>query len=310
MKILYSINATWELDYIKNIIFKNKYELEFIDFNVKDVNSSNNNINIRNIIDLTKSYNLINNCVIVFSSLNINNISNIFQVVKFLSPKVIIFLSDEKGNYPFITNLSKLTKLFLHNYYHPNYVYNINSVNCFQLPLGYVSGYLDMDIKKINKISERNYNCSFVGELKSDRFEMINVFENNMLNTKLISTNNSWNINNLKITPKELFSIYSNSIFVLNGRGFVSLDCFRIYEAIIAGAIPVVVGSQEEINNTFYYNNQQPYLVYDNSWENVLKKCLKLLENKEDLQIIQDYNLDWWKNKNNFIIDKVNKALC
>ena len=40
-------------------------------------------------------------------------------------------------------------------------------------------------------------------------------------------------------------NIYSQSIFVFNGRGNVFLDCFRLYEAIIAGAIPVIVGEKE-----------------------------------------------------------------
>ncbi len=36
-----------------------------------------------------------------------------------------------------------------------------------------------------------------------------------------------------------MFEKYKEAKFVLSGRGQLNLDCFRIYEAIIAGALPV-----------------------------------------------------------------------
>jgi hypothetical protein len=138
---------------------------------------------------------------------------------------------------------------------------------------------------------------------------MTNVFKNNMQNTNFIFVNNNWDINNLPCPPQKCFEIYNNSIFVICGRGNASLDCFRIYETIVAGAIPVIVGSNKEIENTFYYNNNIPPFIYDDTWEKVVVKCNDLLNNYEKLQEIQNNLLLWWNNQilfiNNLIIKQI-----
>ena len=49
-------------------------------------------------------------------------------------------------------------------------------------------------------------------------------------------------------TPEET---YGGAIFVPIGRGFDTLDCYRIYEACAAGAIPIIVGTPAELTATF-----------------------------------------------------------
>jgi hypothetical protein len=188
--------------------------------------------------------------------------------------------------------LEKLTRLFLRNYNHPHYNYASNNL---QLPLGYVSNFLDYK-SFIKKMNQRSINCSFIGEQKSDRLEMYNTFKKNMTNTKIEFTNNSWNLENLKWTPHQLFELYNDSIFVINGRGNCSLDCFRIYESINAGAIPVIVGDPKEIKNTFYYNDNVPPLLFFNSWQEAVTNCNNLLEKFDRLQEIQNNLQLWWKN--------------
>jgi hypothetical protein len=71
----------------------------------------------------------------------------------------------------------------------------------------------------------RNLKWTFVGgghgRGKRDREEMISVFS-------------SWGPNhvNHSMHPWELRKLYNESLFVVIGRGWVTLDCFRIYEAI------------------------------------------------------------------------------
>jgi hypothetical protein len=214
-----------------------------------------------------------------------------FQVASILKPNVIIFLSDESGTYPNLMKLEKFTRLFLRNYNHPQYNYASNNL---QLPLGYVSNFLAS--KSLKKINQRSINCSFIGEQKSDRLEMYNTFKKNMTNTKIEFTNNSWNLENLKWTPHQLFELYNDSIFVINGRGNCSLDCFRIYESTSAGAIPVIVGDPKEIKNTFFYNDNIPPLLFFNSWQQAVESCNSLLENPQQLQEIQNNLQLWWKN--------------
>lgn len=295
MKILYNLKSTWDFDFIKNTFFNNdKFQIEDFDYNNVDYYTSNSE--------------LYDNCIIVYSTYFLSGINNMATIVKKIRPRVLILCSDEYGLCPLLTNLSNYTRLFLHNYNHPHYTYYSN---CIQLPLGYVSGFLDnvSNIKLCKSMFERKYNCSFVGEIKSDRKEMCDIFSNNMENTYIKSVKNSWKLEELKVLPQELYDIYSNSIFVINGRGNKSLDCFRIYETIVSGAIPVIVGSEKEINDTFCYNDYKPFFIHDVSWQKVLEKCLFLLKNKEMLQGIQNINFKWWNSKIYLIKHRIMQSL-
>jgi hypothetical protein len=279
MKIFYPEYCIWENDYILNNV------LDGIKLQEIHYYSNQNFLEI-----LEKFSNYEKNCILVLTSYLQEN--EMFQVASILKPNVIIFLSDESGVHPNLMELEKLTRLFLRNYNHPHYNYASNN---YQLPLGYVSNFLDYKLF-IKKINQRSINCSFIGEQKSDRLEMYNTFKKNMTNTKIEFTNNSWNLENLKWTPHQLFELYNDSIFVINGRGNCSLDCFRIYESISAGAIPVIVGDPKEIKNTFFYNDNIPPLLFFNSWQQAVESCNSLLENPQQLQEIQNNLQLWWKN--------------
>ena len=49
----------------------------------------------------------------------------------------------------------------------------------------------------------------------------------------------------------DIEAAYRSAYFVPIGRGFVSLDCFRVYEACASGAVPIVVGPLDELIETF-----------------------------------------------------------
>ena len=237
MLVLYPKISEWELSYIKNELL-NKYNN--INFYYYD------NYFITESLETKLKENISNKIIFVFTINGILRISDYFNLTKlidFLKPKIIISLSDEFGTDSY-TVFSNKTNLFLYSYYHSNYNF---SVNDYQIPLGYVSNYLEnKSFKEVElnliKIKDRKYNCSFVGQLKNDRIEMINIFKNNMEKCNIIEVINSWDLNTQIIKPNELFTIYNNSIFVLIGRGNKSLNCFRVYEAICAGAIPLIVG--------------------------------------------------------------------
>ncbi len=286
MKLLYLENSSWEFDFIVNdILYNIEIEIEFF-----------NPSNFKLFLDKTD---IIENNILVIN--NLCNFDDIINVVKHIKPIIIFFMSDEVGDKPQITVLEKYTKILFRQYNHKNYNYSSNN---YQLPLGYSKYFLDNKNSLFiqhKPISERKYNCSFIGELKSDRFHMSNVFKSNMKKTNIICVDNNWNIDKLSYAPKDCFNIYNDSIFVIIGRGWVSLDCFRIYEAIVAGAIPVVVGNVHEIKTTFSYNNKNPPFIYDDTWENAVIKCNNLLTDYEKLQQIQRDLLLWWKNSILFI---------
>jgi hypothetical protein len=294
ISVLYFEECTWEVDFILNDILGNiKKKVEFF-------NKENFDLFL-NREDIVK-----NNILIINYWINFDRIINI---IKFIEPIAIFYLSDEHGNKSWITSLEKYTKVLFTQYNHAKYIY---SNKIYQLPLGYSRYYLDgkktFDIQN-KTITERNINCSFIGTNKSDRIHMSNIFKSNMEKTNFIFVENTWDFNNLPTSPKDCFDIYSNSIFVAIGRGYISLDCFRIYEAIAAGAIPIIVGDIDEIQTTFNYNNNIPPFIYSNSWENALIICNNYLKNTEKLNEIQRDLILWWNNKLLFINDLIKANL-
>jgi len=178
-------------------------------------------------------------------------------------------MSDEQGTRPQYLSLARHTKLLLHQYHHAAYDYPCNSL---QLPLGYATGFLSGGGRgRLRAPDERTFNAAFVGQLKLDRGEMIAAFQKldgvagRHVNLVLVET--IWNIKDLAVSPHDTYNMYSDAIFVPIGRGFVSLDCFRIYEAIAAGAIPVVVGPPHELAATFPYNELPLPLITADSWD-------------------------------------------
>lgn len=279
MKILYTEHSMSEYDYVINDVL---HGIE------KDIELFHRG----NFLELLNRTDIINNNIFV-----INNgcaLHDIILVVKHLKPCVILYLSDETGMHADASILQSYTPLFFRQYNHSHYPYGSNN---YQIPLGYIKYYLNgKNSGEIapKRMGGRSINSSFIGTPKSDRDHMMNVFRSQMTNTHIIPVVNNWNFENLPVSQKVCLDTYSDSIFVICGRGNHSLDCFRIYEAIVAGAIPVIVGGQDEINRTFYYNNCLPPLLYFSSWEEAVIQCNKLLLEPEVLQKKQDDLLVWW----------------
>ncbi len=297
IKLLYAKDCIWEFDFIINdALMDISLDIEY--FETKDI------------LKLIERPELIENCIIVINIYAYKNYNDTLNTIKYLKPLIIFYLSDETGLEP-ETELEKYTKLFFRQYNFPKYNYANYS---YQLPLGYPNKYLigqrTLDITpKTKKMDERIYNCSFIGSMKSDRQHMINVFTNNMEKTNIKIVNNPWIIDKLPISPQESFDIYNNSKFIPVGRGNVSLDCFRIYEAIIAGAIPIIVGSQTEIKNTFNFNSEIPPIIYAESWENAVAICNSLLLQPNELQNLQNNLIIWWHNQITFINQTIKSLL-
>lgn len=227
------------------------------------------------------------------------SINKIKQLIDTIKPVIIFHLSEESRELNEIHNyLINCSNIYFHQYKHANYEY---SKNCFQIPLCYVSNFCsDVPSTSINNIirksNEREYDASFIGQMKSDREEMCSVFQKGMGKTYISSGITHWHNPELsKIKPNDMFTIYNNSKFVLIGRGNGTLDCFRIYEAIVAGALPVVVALQDELNITFDFDGNHPIFITADTWEHVLEKCKKISLFEQD--IIRNFNLHWWKSQ-------------
>lgn len=214
-------------------------------------------------------------------------------------PKIIIQLIDEySSEHNEIHNLlGNFCNLFLRQHRHESHIH-LYTNNTLVIPLGYINGFYNRE-SKIKPIKDRKYYWSWVGFLKSDRYEMINTFWRIWGNITICNAN---------IPTKEVFDIYSDSIFVPCGRGNFSLECFRNYEATISGAIPVVVGSQEELDYTYGFEEKPPW-IYAHSWQEALGKCQEIQFNSDKLQEMQNENIAWWNRMMKLIQDKVQIAL-
>ena len=288
MKILYLEKSDWEIDYIVSDIFENKIEVEFF--------------NANNITQFLSRSDLVSNCV--FCVNHSIDFDTVIKVIQFLRPVAIFWFSDEDGHNSKWLSMSNHTKFLFRNYNHPSYEYPEHSA---QFPLGYVKGFLSGNASSnlvMNKMDKRQISCSFVGQLKSDRVEMCSIFSK-MPNCFIKPVYNNWKLNTLPFPPKDLFQLYYNSVFVPIGRGNISLDCFRIYEAIVSGAIPVIVGSAKEIGETLKYNGYPPTIVQAESWDKAYGICSALLLNTHELQAMQDENIVWLKYQLDSIRNKI-----
>ena len=284
IKLIYHNYASWEKDYIIELFNIINFDIIYLESEILKNKLENEN-------------EIINNNILVFSS-NIYSYEEIKKIVLRIKPIIIVHLSDEFGNRPEYTNLASYTKLLLHQHhfgYH--YPYN-NYKNIIQIPLGYMSGMFNnkkpFDFK-CKSLSERKYKWSFIGNMKQDRLEIIDKFSKKF-NEKFVGNN---------ITSSEMLNIYNDSIFIPNGRGFNRVDCFRIYEAILSGSIPIIVCDESEFNDTFYYNNDIPPFILEKTWDNAVNRCEYLLNNIDELKITQQKNYDWLQTKIYSIQEKV-----
>lgn len=210
-------------------------------------------------------------------------------IVEQMQPAVIVHLSDEYGVSPEYLSLAHDTPLMLRQYRHAKY--GPVPENLHQMPLGYMTGMLEgtssIDRNDIKDMHCRSYDWSFIGTMKQDRAQMIETFSGS-LSKAYVSHNES---------AQRTFDVYKESVFVPNGRGWTVLDCFRLYEASLAGAIPVVVGSESEINETFQFDGELPPWIFEHDWDTAAARCVELLKTPATLQALQERNLAWWKDQ-------------
>ncbi len=182
---------------------------------------------------------------------------------------------------------------------------------CYYLPLGYSSGFCNGLVPR--KINEREYLWSFAGQLKGSRYEMIE-YAKCIPGGKYHATN-QWNDPN-GLTTKEYAALLSNTVFSPCPIGNFSVDCFRVYESLEAGAIPIVEakGVREALSVFFNPYHIVKYGIRDQKiwlrnyryWEKAFSKDFPfpLIYNWKDLGMLMS-SIDiestsekiqlWWK---------------
>lgn len=161
-------------------------------------------------------------------------------------------------------------------------------------PLGWRAGQMHQIKLQENHTISKEYSWGWAGTMKQDRREMLKAFKSKMENGFAFRATKT-----KRMTPAEIFSLYSRSVFVPVGRGERVLDCFRMYTALYAGAVPVVVGESEEIRWTFSFlsNGDDPELslpiVFAPTWAAAAEKANILLQENHKL-LLSGKTKNWW----------------
>lgn len=226
---------------------------------------------------------IIGNNIFVFSS-NRCRYKDIIVFVQFIKPIIIIHVSDEWGKKEVFQLLARHTRLLIRQYSHSHYR---TYPNIRHMPLGYMSGMMEPNYKdvRLKAPSERKYAWSFVGCPNK---------QNRPLMLKTMASVTPHVIGKMQCT--DMRDLYRNTVFVPNGRGNVVLDCFRIYEASACGAIPIIVGNEDEIKKTFAHEGRIPWLCF-RTWPDAVAGCKALLKDKPALDTLGAEVLRWWKTR-------------
>lgn len=118
------------------------------------------------------------------------------------------------------------------------------------------------------------------------------------------NVNSAWQSED-SLTTQDYRKILEQSIFVPCPRGNNNVDTFRLYEAIEAGSIPIVVKDK-------YWENlfgAQNLLIQIDSWDNVSGFMANLLQEKEWLSDYPKKLSFWWKDHKNTLSNKIKNII-
>lgn len=307
VKVFYLKNAFWEIDFLVNDVF--------VGFDVSFFNETE---------PMLLEPSDIGNCLLVVN--DTYSLERVLKIVKKIKPVCIFHLSDETGSKSdWFVLASHCTYLFKqHNHRHCRIDTHSNII---QLCLGYVPTMFETDnvsrtltnhnpttynnskinngsltsfdfIDNLKPIREREFEWSFIGSMKSDRQEMCACFANMFPKRYISVSHNTWDCTKQCVRPSNMADIYRKTVFLPIGRGWVTLDCFRFYEALVCGAIPIVVGPSDEIDTAYWYGGRMPAFIRAASWSEAAAICGRMIGTEKglvELQEIQNKNVAWWK---------------
>jgi hypothetical protein len=168
------------------------------------------------------------------------------------------------------------------------------------LPLGSRIEYPEMSEKVLLPAPERSYIFScMIGITDPARARLHLVLLNDTLIPKentFVHISKSWhaNANHAEyVAPEKYAEVMLDSIFALCPKGH-SVEQFRIYEAIEAGAIPVMEMT-EQIQQKFPPEYFESGMLFVKSWEDAPKEMASLAEDKLAIAALQAKLLNWYK---------------
>mmetsp|Transcript_58534 Transcript_58534/g.152157 ORF Transcript_58534/g.152157 Transcript_58534/m.152157 type:complete len:384 (+) Transcript_58534:113-1264(+) len=97
-----------------------------------------------------------------------------------------------------------------------------------------------------------------------------------------------------------MFEVYRRAVFAPNLPGARNNECFRVYEATIAGAIPVIVGNETEVQMAYGYHadaswsHKRPPFVFAPTWADARTQMSSLRGDPRKLESLQAQLPEWY----------------
>lgn len=239
---------------------------------------------------------LLDNCIVV------TNNSEAYDYIEALDRAnkkyAVILLSDETLTEPMFYLSSPNCIYAARNYFSPRYW---RDDKVFTFGLGHRHKFEHYVTPKV-LASKRRRTWSFAGSLKADRIHAFDCFKD----IKPYQLNIIEFFNDSKgLTTEEYADLLSDTVFCLAPQGGCNLDSFRIYEALEAGSIPVVLKQTEyqKIHPSYWHSifigeKDMPF-VCASSWEEAAQICKKIIQEDRANEIQKKCSVFWdsWKLK-------------
>ncbi len=276
-------DSSWFCD--TNNLWGPDVEAEYI----VDILTSDGKFNDIEFLSIPNNFNIskINKIDILAYSSNIYSVDYILNIIEQLKPSVLFHLSDEyTDRYEYNIAFNKVKLVYRQ--------YKLNTENDTKikyLPLGYHSWskyYIRTNIKPVN---ERKYKWCFSGSNKGNRSTLLNQLS-------VIQPNY-----NHSTKPYETTHMFNNSKFAFCPNGNINIECYRIYEAMYNGCIPIIISDLNKINNfkDMFELKLPCYFVQS------IDEIKDIINNvsDEELQIIQYKCIQWCTNIGTIIRNNV-----
>jgi hypothetical protein len=159
--------------------------------------------------------------------------------------------------------------------------------NLIVVPLGVPKTFVPAQSPK--DICRRRFSWAFLGEVKNEsRQHMVSCLRN-VRGEALLHTTSGWD--SADALPGSAYSdALADCIFAPAPPANVHLECYRTYEALECGAIPVV--------NTDYYRTEfgAPFPIVQPTWEDAPEALNRFLDDRGALERLAAQCHEWWAN--------------
>jgi hypothetical protein len=195
------------------------------------------------------------------------------------------------GRYEIYNNFRGVIRCFWSDIFDEQYV--------MKMPLGYTQGKGRGD-SAVLPATQRKYAWSFVGQTgkatRPDAIEALSgVTPNFVRSTDSASSGTSTKSAGEEPKPlgsEEYSQLLSNSVFAPCPMGNVNIECFRTYEALEWGAVPIVEKRWGfDYYRTLLGDHPMPTV---RSWSEARRMVEAMMKNGDEIDRVQRECLDWW----------------